>query len=273
MMVTEWSPCLSPRAKEAVLNEHPKKGTARDSGFTLTELAVAMLIVGILAAIAVPSFLGARDNAYDREAQSAVDAALNAAVVHYSNYGDFSPSDTATCGASADATIADDLQRLEPNFDFLADNADSDNPRKVSVDAANTYNADDEDLGCQVFYAAALSRSGICWVGRLSIEGTYLATTATDAIIVKSDGSDSNAEIVELGGLAVNGRAYGALKVDSKAADGGAVVTDPAADTLAEAQGLCNAQDQSARTAGVLSTEFYDSWRTVVNSSNGYTES
>ena len=37
-----------------------KKILRREGGFTLTELAVAMLVVGILSAIAVPSFLGAR---------------------------------------------------------------------------------------------------------------------------------------------------------------------------------------------------------------------
>ena len=70
----------------------------RESGFTLTELAVAMLVVGVLASVAVPSFLGSRNNAYDKEAQSSIGAVLKAASILYANQGDFSDASTAQCG-------------------------------------------------------------------------------------------------------------------------------------------------------------------------------
>ena len=55
----------------------------RDAGFTLTELVIAMLVVGVLASIALPSFLGSRNNAYDKEAQASIEVVLRASKSLY----------------------------------------------------------------------------------------------------------------------------------------------------------------------------------------------
>src|SRR5215208_1193725 len=80
--------------------------TQSESGFTLVELLVVMLIIGLLAAIAIPAFFNQRDKARDAEAKSAVKTAQTAMETY--------ATDT-TNGQYTGATVAL-LQGIEPSL-------------------------------------------------------------------------------------------------------------------------------------------------------------
>jgi type IV pilus assembly protein PilA len=75
-----------------------------ESGFTLVELLVVMLILGLLAAIAIPAFFNQRDKARDADAKTAVRTAETAMETYQTDVGNY-----------AGATVAR-LQGIEPTL-------------------------------------------------------------------------------------------------------------------------------------------------------------
>jgi len=67
-----------------------------DGGFTLIELLVVMIIIGILAAIAIPIFLSQKQKSYDAQAKSDVHSAAIAEESYFADFLTYTPSATAT---------------------------------------------------------------------------------------------------------------------------------------------------------------------------------
>jgi len=143
-----------------------------EQGFTLIELMVVLLIIAILLAIAIPTFLGVSGSARDRSAQSNLTNAVTDVVADYQSTQSFdaTASNTATsqdlgCSGTCPtphASTAAALQGQEPAFTW----ADGDqscttaNAAKcVSVLPVDVASANDG----QGAIMAVMSGTGTCW--------------------------------------------------------------------------------------------------------------
>ncbi|PZQ90462.1 MAG: prepilin-type cleavage/methylation domain-containing protein [Leifsonia xyli] len=64
----------------------------KDEGFTLIELLVVVIIIGILAAIAIPVYIGVQNSAKDSATQSDIQNAKTAVVAYFTAKGAY-PTD------------------------------------------------------------------------------------------------------------------------------------------------------------------------------------
>ena len=138
-----------------------------EEGFTLIELMVVVLIIAILLAIAIPTFLGARSRAQNRAAESQLRNALTAEKTVFTDNQQY----TATAAT---------LSAAEPSLNWQAwGTAFGSNPgNQVDVQSKNTTNDTNNEL-CLSGKSASGTYYGILDVGQADGTGAGAWTAGT----------------------------------------------------------------------------------------------
>jgi type IV pilus assembly protein PilA len=144
----------------------------RDEGFTLIELLVVIIIIGILAAIAIPIFLSQRKQAVDAAMKSDLHTISIEENTYFVDYVTFQPvassTGTATVGADVVNLYTASTMQVVTNLNGTAFCASVSNPRGSKTGSSGNgnywvYVSDSGGLQTAGAYANSCPASGGNW--------------------------------------------------------------------------------------------------------------
>jgi prepilin-type N-terminal cleavage/methylation domain-containing protein len=155
-----------------------RQRTSDEGGFTLIELLVVILIIGILAAIAIPALLSQKNKAYDSSAKTVAQTAQTAAETYSTENG----------GSYANMKIVS-LEGIEPSLKAAATEAHLQSigltkpvaqAGAVGAPSAEEYTVTAEAANTKDLYSVSRLASGevkhFCWSAKKECPGKVEAT-------------------------------------------------------------------------------------------------
>jgi general secretion pathway protein G len=140
----------------------------KESGFTIVELLIVIVVIGILAALVVTTFSGIQRKARDSERQTDINAVHSQVEAYYAQEGKY-PTNANLDDDAAGGFVTTNLKGLDPSA--LQDPKGADN-NVADAPAANVYSYAVTPAGCDNA-AGGTDCTGYTLTATLEGGGTY----------------------------------------------------------------------------------------------------